>query len=890
MPDNWTPTTAAIDALPDLPGAGIVASLHEAMAEDKTGALQKLVNSFTQQTTIAGRDAVMEHIIFTWMGVTGVNPKGASPGVNYQHLAALEKYMGQSFDQVTDQDVLGTLLIENTYFFMKERLYAELSAQTFLAPFYNKVKTVTDSDGTHFDFSAALSNLFGASRPAATQQMLITEFYRTVFASGLLSNEVDYNGLLDDLKAAVPADYAAVMKEVAPYYAPNLQLGVTSYDRMHATNTGSTIIGGLGNDLIVDGDGTDMLYGNAGNDTIIDNGLGNDQIFGGDGNDTIIDNNLGENAVQQIHGGKGNDIVELYGAELRSGTYIGGGEGTNTLAVEGDISLGTISEFQTLEVIGSTRLTAAQLAGFTTVTDSGNNGMIEAVGAGTYSLKGKAFGNAVAELSAQNVTGAITLIGSDRNTQWLQAGDGPTTLIAGNGKGDTLWAGGGNDVLRGGSGGDTFYGGPGLDRFVGGVGNDIFAINARAGETVAGGGGIDTLEITGDISKMTISGIHTLQSDGGVILTAAQMAGVAAFMGGGAIVASTGGTFSLAGRSSAEIGLTADTNAPTVLIGDNAAGERLIASTYGADTLIAGNGNGDLLQAGNGQNLLVSGTGSDTLRGGQGQDSFAIASGFSNDTIYSGGLNGAKPPAHAVNFDGKVSDEDLWFRKSGENLQIIELGTKDVVTLEYWFSTTGPNGNQVGSFNASGLTLDNGNVASLVTAMADYAAAHTGFDPTTVAQMPTDETLQGAIGSAWQQAAADAARKPAFNASAHADSHVGLFTQFAAAGFAAPSSSIAASIPHPARGAFEHVLAAALRWLEPVQPDRFLPTSSRHITIRDSICCEPMRHSTGVQVKSSTAFPRSLPRRPHCVRLLVQLRAPAGVRDNASARRRSLAA
>jgi hypothetical protein len=78
-------------------------------------------------------------------------------------------------------------------------------------------------------------------------------------------------------------------------------------------------------------------------------------------------------------------------------------------------------------------------------------------------------------------------------------------------------------------------------------------------------------------------------------------------------------------------------------------------------------------------------------------------------------------------------------------LQIDLMGTKSAITISNWFSGAG---NQLQEITAGGLKLDS-QVSQLVQAMATYAANNPGFDPTAVAQAPTDPNLQNAIAAAW---------------------------------------------------------------------------------------------------------------------------------------------
>ena len=93
-----------------------------------------------------------------------------------------------------------------------------------------------------------------------------------------------------------------------------------------------------------------------------------------------------------------------------------------------------------------------------------------------------------------------------------------------------------------------------------------------------------------------------------------------------------------------------------------------------------------------------------------------------------------------------VTDENLWFQQSGNNLVVDLLGTTDQITLTNWYN--GNAANQVQSFHANGLTLDT-QVAQLVQAMATYATNNSGFNSQTATSMPTDTTLQNVTTAAW---------------------------------------------------------------------------------------------------------------------------------------------
>ncbi len=179
----------------------------------------------------------------------------------------------------------------------------------------------------------------------------------------------------------------------------------------HAANLKADLmIGGNGNDILFGNEGTDTLYGDDGND-ILQGGNGRDFLRGGDGNDILQGGNGDDNAA----GGAGNDIINLdAGDDWANGDagndIVNGGSGD-------DILLG---------------------------------------GTGNDIING----------------------GSDNDE--LFGGDG-VDIVNGESGNDKLYGGAGNDVVNGGSGTDTLTGEDGNDTLDGGTGNDTFVFKAGFG-------------------------------------------------------------------------------------------------------------------------------------------------------------------------------------------------------------------------------------------------------------------------------------------------------------------------------------------------------------------------------------------------------------------------
>jgi Ca2+-binding RTX toxin-like protein len=421
--------------------------------------------------------------------------------------------------------------------------------------------------------------------------------------------------------------------------------------------------------------------------------------------DTMLTSGTG---VDTLTGGAGNDTFTL-SFDSPTGTTIAGGGGTNILQTAvADLSQMNISGIQTLDMEnnGSVALTDSQLAGFSTIINENavyGPMAIEATTAGTYDLTGKTLTGAI-NLDASSTSADVTLI----------AGSADTTLTSGTGV----------DTLTGGNGNDTF----------------ALSFDSPTGTTITGGGGTNILQTAvADLSQMNISGVQTLdmENNGSVALTASQLAGFStiinenAVYGPMAVEATTAGTYDLTGKT-----LTGTIN--------------LDASNTSANVTLIGNDQGGLiLTAGGGNDTLDAGAGNDMLNGGAGYTTYNIGASFGQDTV-NAAAGGATTANGEIDFGSGITDSNLWFQQSGNDLLIDKLGTNSSLTLADWFD--GGAGAQVQSFSAGGDTLMNSQVLQLVSAMASFGASNPAFNPTTATTMPTDTALQSTIAASWQHA------------------------------------------------------------------------------------------------------------------------------------------
>ena len=137
-----------------------------------------------------------------------------------------------------------------------------------------------------------------------------------------------------------------------------------------------------------------------------------------------------------------------------------------------------------------------------------------------------------------------------------------------------------------------------------------------------------------------------------------------------------------------------------------------------------GNGN-DVLEGGEGTDMLFGGAGDDTFRGGVGTNDYIT--GDEGNDIYLFQIADGKDTIN--NYDTnlasidilKITDatfENLWFSRSGNNLQINIVGTDDQLTIANWYSS---DIYQLNEIHAGSAILSNEHVDLLVSAMSPYA-------------------------------------------------------------------------------------------------------------------------------------------------------------------------
>lgn len=191
-------------------------------------------------------------------------------------------------------------------------------------------------------------------------------------------------------------------------------------------------------------------------------------------------------------GRAGDDIFDL-GSALNSADRLVGGNGYDTVNLDGDYSAGLVLAPSTLSEIEQVNLAV------------GNDYNIT-IDDGTVSTGAKMFFNG----SALGVNDTLTFDGSAETDGQLRVsgGEGADT-IKGGAQQDNIRGGNGDDTILGGDFGDRLFGGDGTDNIQGGNGDDFITGGYGPSDLLDGGTGADTF-IYGAAGESTGPGYDTL--------------------------------------------------------------------------------------------------------------------------------------------------------------------------------------------------------------------------------------------------------------------------------------------------------------------------------------------------------------------------------------------
>ncbi len=130
---DMLPVPENIAALPDAKGYGTTHDLHQAMVRDKSGRLRELVQQFINTDTMQARLDTLDQILLVWTN----QQEGALAWENKDQI--LDSFFGT---QTQDRWISDP----SRYRQHTDTIFYQLSRQTFLAPFFDNVSYIKDSD------------------------------------------------------------------------------------------------------------------------------------------------------------------------------------------------------------------------------------------------------------------------------------------------------------------------------------------------------------------------------------------------------------------------------------------------------------------------------------------------------------------------------------------------------------------------------------------------------------------------------------------------------------------------------------------------------------------------------------------------------------------------
>ena len=157
---------------------------------------------------------------------------------------------------------------------------------------------------------------------------------------------------------------------------------------------------------------------------------------------------------------------------------------------------------------------------------------------------------------------------------------------------------------------------------------------------------------------------------------------------------------------------------------------------------LTGNAADNRLLGGAGNDWLDGGAGNDYLAGGAGSDTYRFGRGSGYDTIFNRDSGRGKD---VLQFDESVNDDQLWFRRQGDDLEVSIVGTQDVANIRKWYADKAFRLDEIRLSDRR--TLTDGRVDQLVAAMAAFAPPAAGQT-----SLPADyrTTLAPVLAANWQ--------------------------------------------------------------------------------------------------------------------------------------------
>lgn len=578
-------------------------------------------------------------------------------------------------------------------------------------------------------------------------------------------------------------------------------------NQLSGNDAANLLVGGGGNDTLNGGLGADTLMGGSGNDTL-KGGLGADTLMGGSGDDYYILDGYDDVLVEGDGEGYDRILIAEVSEQKGNASYVGTfimADNIESLSMSqyGYVSHANIYGNAMDNVIDArgTKVFDSQIGNTTwyylarvniyggegndTIYSSdggnvldgglGDDVMYGGTGGDTYyvdSVLDQVIENASSGSDKVYSTVTYALGANLENLYLLGSANINGT---GNDQNNYLTGNSGNNVLSGGVGDDWLNGGGGNDTLIGGDGNDTYVVSASESIVEQANEGIDRVEASISYSlgayleNLTLTGSAAIDGTGNALDNLIRGnnsnnnlvgdAGNDTLDGGAGNDTMLGGT----GDDSYYVDSTKDVvteyanegvdtvfSSISYTLGNNL--ENLTLAGYGAisgtgnalNNRLTGNAANNTLTGGAGNDRLDGGGGVDTLTGGTGNDTYIMSRGYGIDTVVENDTTAGN--TDVAQFLSGVAADQIWFRKSSQNLEVSIIGTDDKLMVKNWYRGDAYHVEQFKTTDNAKTLLDS-NVQNLVNAMASFAPPAAG--QTTLPQNYQD-SLASVIAANWQ--------------------------------------------------------------------------------------------------------------------------------------------
>ena len=652
--------TDDIKALPNVSGTGNVYDLHTAMALDKSGELQRLVEQFQAETDIDARNALLPEIIYHWAGVYDMDPEGRNPSRYYgnvlgdsRKLEALEEFLGREFlgtwcsgERDPNPHGHAAPYILQAFDLLQDYVKACLLLEGNYKKYVNGILLVYDTESGVWsaDAEQAVSLLADLYREDAGQcRLVIGEL------SAALRYFDNFEQIVTAFKQASETLYEeGFAEDLGKYFGYNVDgssgndtiYGTDAEENMNGRGGNDKIYAGGGNDTVLGGDGDDYLYGEDGDD-ILQGESGNDYLIGGDGDDILT-------------GGTGNDyLAGGNGADLYLFNKGFGHDTLDNIDADADGTAPDVIRFGE-EIL--TQNVELKRQGFDLIiTVSYDDGSEEdSVRILSYFDRQGTTSTVVDRIEFADGTvwdydyvsehwnsvpgegGGETIDGNEQDNS-LSGTDGDDILLGYDGD-DSLFGNDGNDWIEGGRGDDFLSGGAGNDTYFWSLGDGLDTVNdGENNDTIIFGEGVYANEIKFRCINEDDLQIMVEGSDKqGIIIRnffygTSQISKTLKFADGSEMRLSDKGF---------ELWQT---------------DEKEEITAGGFDDIIHAGGGDDYVNAGHGNDTIIGGRGNDILYGGEGDDVYVWNRGDGLDEIWE------DAGSDTIRFGEGIAFDDLTF-------------------------------------------------------------------------------------------------------------------------------------------------------------------------------------------------------------------------------------